>query len=71
MIKIIINAGPDGQRPGWIEEEYPEDLQEKVAGDILTAIEEAGILPPQRDADLRSSYGYAQIWEWSKEDEKK
>lgn len=35
--------------------------------EILTNLEKAGMLPPARDADQKSSNGYARVWEWSKE----
>jgi len=38
---------------------------------ILEEMEKVGILPPCRDADVKSEYGYARIWKWSKEDETK
>ena len=34
---------------------------------LLQLTEEMGMLPPRRNADLKSSYGYAQIYEWEKE----
>ncbi len=45
----------------------PDD--EKCANWILEDLEKVGMLPPQRNADQKSSYGYAQIWEWEKENE--
>ena len=34
----------------------------------LKTVETFGMLPPQRDADLKSSYGYAQKWTWNEEE---
>lgn len=58
MIKIILSEIPGDEYWG------PD---EGVAQRVLDAIERAGMLPPQRNADKESSYGYAQVWEWEKE----
>jgi len=34
------------------------------AANILQIVEAAGMLPPIRNADQKSSYGYARIYEW-------
>jgi hypothetical protein len=39
-----------------------------LAYDILNTLEKKiGMLPPARNADLKSEYGYARIYEWEKE----
>lgn len=40
-----------------------------VADKILYALEGIGMLPPQRNADQKSSYGYAQVFTWENEDQ--
>lgn len=41
---------------------------EHVSEEILDKIENVGMLPPTRNADLKSAYGYARVQEWEKED---
>lgn len=38
------------------------------ASNILEVVEKAGMLPPCRNADQKSSYGYARVYEWEKEE---
>ncbi len=37
---------------------------------ILTTLEQAGMLPPVRNADQKSSYGYARVYTWEREEPK-
>ena len=56
MIQIIINAGPEGQRPGWIDGEYSDGMKESVANDILIALEKAGMQPAPHQELIGSGY---------------
>ena len=49
-----------------LKDEKPED-ERVTASAILDLVEKRGMKPPQRNADLESSNGYAQLWEWNKE----
>jgi len=53
-----IHNGENINEPGFAK---------RLASTMLSACEEAGMLPPQRDAERRSSYGYAQLWRWEDE----
>ena len=41
--------------------------KDEFADNILSWLEEAGMLPPVRNADLKSSYGWARVYEWETE----
>lgn len=45
---------------------YMETTME-ILDKAIRVAEENGMLPPCRDADQKSSYGYARIFEWDKE----
>lgn len=45
------------------------ESDEQKADRILSALQGHGMLPPARDADQRSSYGYARVWTWEPEGE--
>ncbi len=40
---------------------------EETSEEILSDLEKVGMLPPVRNADQKSSYGYARVWIWEKE----
>ena len=46
-----------------------ETLTDARAYQIIELFEDMGALPVIRDADSRSSYGYAKVKEWAKEEE--
>ena len=46
-----------------------ETLTDVMAYEIISLFEDMGALPTVRDADQRSSYGYAKIKEWAREEE--
>ena len=46
-----------------------ETLTDVMAYEIISLFEDMGALPTVRDADQRSSYGYAKVKEWAREDE--
>lgn len=45
-----------------------DEVQERM-GELLGFLEHKGMLPPPRDANLKSSYGYARVYTWEDEDE--
>lgn len=44
-------------------------LTDVRADQIIGLVEDMGMIPPTRDADRRSSYGYARINQWEKEED--
>lgn len=45
----------------------PVEAYKPEADEILKKLEALGLKPPFRDADQRSSYGYARVQEWENE----
>lgn len=44
-----------------------KECPDYIAETVLQSLEGLGMLPPIRNADLKSMYGYARIYEWEKE----
>lgn len=61
MIKLMIDKARE-----W-DDTIRDDAYEYIMPAILDAQLKAGMLPPTRNADQKSSYGYARINEWSEE----
>jgi len=64
MVQLMVDKANERHKGESILE---PGFAHRLASTMLEACEEAGMLPPQRDAENKSSYGYAQLWRWEKE----
>lgn len=67
VVKLIAEDFKKMDFLSFEEDPLPMDTYLNDADAILSKLEDLGMLPPQRNADLESRNGYAQVWEWEKE----